>query len=116
MRRHGLGHQTRAVPPPAPPTVQPKASAPVPAEPADPDKVKHDGGKEDVDAVGNRNVGCKTGWATGMGLRSKSRWEAVLPAGGIQVNWFRIRLFSEYVNRVGQNLVRNSDAAGSVYD
>jgi len=34
-----------------------KPSAPVPAEPADPDKVKHDGGKEDVDAVGNRNVG-----------------------------------------------------------
>ena len=30
-------------------------------EPADPDKVKHDGGKTDVDAVGHRNVGCKTG-------------------------------------------------------
>ena len=39
----------------------PKSTAPAPANPADPDKVKHDGGKEDVDAVGNRNVGCKTG-------------------------------------------------------
>src|SRR5262249_23272473 len=29
--------------------------------PADPAKVKHDGGKEDVDAVGNRNVGCGRG-------------------------------------------------------
>src|SRR5271165_2016631 len=38
-------------PAPAPPTVQP----------ADPDKVKHDGGRTDVDAVGNRNVGCARG-------------------------------------------------------
>src|SRR5882672_42536 len=29
--------------------------------PADPDRVKHDGGKMDVDAVGNRNVGCGRG-------------------------------------------------------
>src|SRR5437588_7440889 len=30
--------------------------------PADPDKVKHDGGKKDVDAIGNRKMG-----ARGMG-------------------------------------------------
>ena len=28
-----------------------------PVQPADPDKVKHDGGKDDVDAIGNRKVG-----------------------------------------------------------
>src|SRR5438093_12160757 len=28
---------------------------------ADPEKVKHNGGKQDVEAGGNRNVGCKTG-------------------------------------------------------
>src|SRR2546427_1751229 len=28
---------------------------------ADPDKVKHNGGKQDVEAGGNRNVGCQTG-------------------------------------------------------
>src|SRR5690242_18413005 len=32
-----------------------------PVELADPEKVKHDGGKDDVDAIGNRNVGCKQG-------------------------------------------------------
>src|ERR1700704_4797086 len=30
-------------------------------QPADPDKVKHDGGRTDVDAIGNRNVGCARG-------------------------------------------------------
>ena len=35
-------------------------SAPA-VHPADPDKVKHDGGKDDVDAIGNRNVGCNKG-------------------------------------------------------
>ena len=38
-----------------------KSSAPAPVDAADPEKVKHEGGKEDVDAVGNRNAGCKTG-------------------------------------------------------
>src|SRR5512133_1550148 len=32
--------------------------APPPIAAADPEKVRHDGGKNDVDAVGNRNVGC----------------------------------------------------------
>ena len=32
-----------------------------PIEAADPEKVKHDGGKTDVEAVGNRNVGCNRG-------------------------------------------------------
>src|SRR5580704_18022868 len=30
-----------------------------PVQPADPDKVKHDGGKADVDAIGNRKVGAR---------------------------------------------------------
>src|SRR6059058_5538275 len=67
--------------PPTTPTVSP----------ADPDKVKHDGGKNDVDAIGNRKMGSR-----GMG------------------NWYtietEIRMGTEYVNRIGQNLVRNSDA------
>src|SRR3989442_11840883 len=35
---------------------------------ADPDKVKHNGGKQDVEAVGNRNVGCKTGMGNWDGV------------------------------------------------
>jgi hypothetical protein len=43
-------------------TAQSSQTASVPAvEPADPDKVKHNGGRADVDAIGDRNVGCKTG-------------------------------------------------------
>ena len=78
---------------------------------ADPDKVKHDGGKDDVDAVGNRNVGCKTGvgnWVgvekqIAMGKQSAQQVEA-------QMKLVNDPVVSEYVNRVGQNIVRNSDS------
>src|ERR1700690_4482898 len=54
-----------------------KGSGPVIAQPAEPDKVKHDGGEDDVDAIGNRNVGCNRGmgnWYTveGQIKRGKS--------------------------------------------
>jgi len=38
---------------------------------ADPDKVKHNGGKQDVEAVGNRNVGCKTGMGNWYGVEKQ---------------------------------------------
>ena len=54
-------------------------------EPADPDKVKHEGGKTDVDAVGNRNVGCKTGMGNWYSVeRRDSHGQAVCPAGGVE--------------------------------
>jgi predicted Zn-dependent protease len=82
-----------------------------PVQPADPDKVKHDGGKEDVDAVGNRNVGCGRGvgnWYSvekqvAMGKQYAMQVEA-------QSKIINDPVISEYVNRVGQNIVRNSDA------
>ena len=37
------------------------ALVPSTVESSDPDKVKHDGGKTDVDAIRERDVGCKTG-------------------------------------------------------
>src|SRR5260370_704274 len=50
-------------------TAQTSPAALAPAvEPADPDKVKHDGGKTDVDAIGNRNVGCTTGVGNWYGI------------------------------------------------
>ena len=36
-------------------------SAKEPVQGADPDKVSHEGGRNDVDAIGNRNVGCERG-------------------------------------------------------
>jgi len=60
----------------------PAASAPA-VEPADPDKVKHNGGKADVDAIGDRNVNCKTGVGQLVWRRETGRLgQALCPAGG----------------------------------
>src|SRR6202049_4450698 len=51
---------------------QPPASLPT----ADDSQIKHDGGKTDVDAVGNRNVGCGRGvgnWYTVEGQVARGR-------------------------------------------
>lgn len=96
--------------PPAPDNA-PKSSAPAPANPADPDKVKHDGGKEDVDAVGNRNVGCKTGMGNWYGVEKQiAMGKQYAQQVESSVKLIQDPVVTEYVNRVGQNLVRNSDA------
>jgi predicted Zn-dependent protease len=86
---------------------------PQPASDSDKDKkdkkkkAKHSGGKDDVDAIGNRKV---TGWdwysiesEIKMGKEYATQIEASLKLVTDPV-------INEYVNRVGQNLVRNSDA------
>jgi len=92
--------------------VQEKPAPPPAALPtADDSQVKHDGGKTDVDAVGNRNVGCGRGlgnWYSvegqvAMGRRFAQEIET-------QVKLVNDPVVTEYVNRIGQNLVRNSDA------
>jgi len=73
--------------------------------------IKHNGGKTDVDAVGNRNVGCGRGvgnWYSverqvAMGRQFAQQVES-------QVKLVNDPVVTEYVNRIGQNLVRNSDA------
>jgi predicted Zn-dependent protease len=93
--------QTDQGTPPPPPTVQP----------ADPDKVKHDGGKTDVDAVGNRNVGCKTGVGNWYGVEKQiAMGKAYAQQVESTVKLVQDPVVTEYVNRLGQNLVRNSDA------
>lgn len=81
-----------------------------PVQPADPDKVKHDGGKDDVDAIGNRKVG-------GRGLGNWYSIESDIKMGkqyAMMVDstskFVTDPVVTEYVNRLGQNLVRNSDA------
>jgi len=81
-----------------------------PAEPADPSKVKHDGGKNDVDAVGNRKIGGR-----GMGNWYSIETDIKMGKQYAQMVDSSSKLVSdpvvtEYVNRLGQNLVRNSDA------
>src|SRR6202522_696685 len=98
---------------------QPKASdsegkpAPPPAAlpTADDSQVKHDGTKTDVDAVGNRNVGCGRGvgnWYTVEGQVARGRVYAQQIEA--QIKLVNDPVITEYVNRIGQNLVRNSDA------
>jgi predicted Zn-dependent protease len=86
---------------------QPPATLPT----QDDGQIKHDGTKTDVDAVGNRNVGCGRGvgnWYSvekqvAMGRSYAQQIEA-------QIKLVNDPVVTEYVNRIGQNLVRNSDA------
>jgi beta-barrel assembly-enhancing protease len=98
---------------------QPKASdiqnapkkAPEALPTQDDSQIKHNGGKTDVDAIGNRNVGCGRGvgnWYSverqvAMGRQFAQQVES-------QVKLVTDPVVTEYVNRIGQNLVRNSDA------
>jgi len=116
--------QTQTQTPTQPPTQdpdkdQPKAAdvknAPAPAPAAlptqDDSQIKHDGTKTDVDAVGNRNVGCTRGmgnWYTVEGQVARGRVYAQQIES--QIKLVNDPVVTEYVNRVGQNLVRNSDA------
>src|SRR5262244_2037983 len=79
-------------------------------EQPDDSKVKHDGSKNDVNAIGNRKVG-------GRGLGDWYSLEGEIRMGKqyaqeIEATSKLIRdpVITEYVNRIGQNLVRNSDA------
>lgn len=70
-----------------------------------------DGGIKDLSAIGNRNVGCTRGlgnWYTldrqvAMGKQFAQQVEASSKVINDPV-------ISEYINRIGQNIVRNSDA------
>ncbi len=81
-----------------------------PIQEPDDSKVKHDGSKSDVDAIGNRKVG-------GRGMGNWYSLETEIKMGkqyAMQVEQsvklVQDPVVNEYVNRIGQNLVRNSDA------
>ena len=119
---------TQQAPPQAPPSQpptsdpdagQPKAGdvqnapkqAPAALPTQDDSEIKHNGGKTDVDAVGNRNVGCGRGvgnWYSVEGQVARGRVYAQQIES--QIKLINDPVITEYVNRVGQNLVRNSDA------
>jgi beta-barrel assembly-enhancing protease len=86
------------------------SSAPPPIQEPDDSKVKHDGSRADVDAIGNRKVG-------GRGVGDWYSLESEIRMGkqySMQVEqglkMVQDPVVNEYVNRIGQNLVRNSDA------
>jgi predicted Zn-dependent protease len=93
-----------------PDTQAPQAKGSKPVQQPDDSKVKHDGSKKDVDAIGNRKVGGR-----GMGdwysleteIRVGKQYAQQVEASAKMV---QDPVINEYVNRIGQNLVRNSDA------
>lgn len=72
---------------------------------------RHDGGIRDINAIGTRNIGCGRGFGNwyslnrqiAMGKEYASQIEATSKL-------VKDPAIVEYVNRVGQNIVRNSDA------
>jgi predicted Zn-dependent protease len=86
--------------PAAPASVEPSAT-----------KVAHDGGIDDLDAIGNRNVGCSKGMGNWYGLEGQiALGKQVSMQVETQSKIINDPVVSEYINRLGQNLVRNSDS------
>ena len=81
-----------------------------PIQEPDDSKVKHDGSKNDVDAIGNRKVGGR-GMGNWYSLESEIRMgKQYAMQVENSVKLVQDPVVTEYVNRIGQNLVRNSDA------
>lgn len=70
-------------------------------------KAKHDGGKDDVDAIGNRKLGGLDWYSMETDIKIGKAYATQLEAS---MKLVKDPVINEYVNRVGQNLVRNSDA------
>ncbi|HLZ00406.1 MAG TPA: M48 family metallopeptidase [Candidatus Angelobacter sp.] len=71
------------------------------------DKNKHSGGKDDVDAIGNRKVGGMDWYSIEKEVRMGKQYAMEIEH---TMKIVQDPVVSEYVNRIGQNLVRNSDA------
>jgi predicted Zn-dependent protease len=70
-------------------------------------KAKHNGGKDDVDAIGNRKVTGMDWYSLETEIRMGKEYATQIEAS---LKLVTDPVVNEYVNRVGQNLVRNSDA------
>jgi beta-barrel assembly-enhancing protease len=78
-----------------------------------PHKIKtyHDGSIRDIDAIGNRNVGCKQGLTNWYSLEKQiAMGRSYAQQVESSSKMITDPVIGEYVNRIGQNLVRNSDA------
>jgi len=94
------------------PSFSARAADKAQASPADSSETKyHDGGINDLSAVGNRNVGCGRGVGNWYSIEKQI---AMGKGYADQVNrtakMVQDPVVTEYVNRIGQNIVRNSDA------
>jgi len=90
------------------PAVEPQGPLPSPGENLDPNIVP--GSEEDVNAIGSREIGSRgmgnwysTNWEIGVGHQYS---DEVMKSSHLITD----PVITEYVNRIGQNLVKNSDA------
>src|SRR5579863_6495544 len=76
-----------------------------------PVKAYHDGSIRDINAIGNRKIGCERGFGNWYSLDKQIEMGRSY-AGQIETSAKLITdpVITEYINRIGQNLVRNSDA------
>ncbi|MBV9610378.1 MAG: M48 family metalloprotease, partial [Acidobacteria bacterium] len=94
---------TDAAPPPPPPSQ--------PAETTKSTKDVKPGSKNDVDAIGNRDIGKGGGLGNWYSLEKEIRMgKEFAQQVEASVKLVQDPVVNEYVNRIGQNLVRNSDA------
>lgn len=74
-------------------------------------KTYHDGSIKDISAIGNRNVGCGEGVGNWYSIEKQVQLGKQFAAQvESSVKLINDPMITEYVNRIGQNLVRNSDA------
>ncbi|MBV9624536.1 MAG: M48 family metalloprotease [Acidobacteria bacterium] len=95
------------------PNDQSATQNPPPSTPVEPSatKVSHNGGINDLDAIGNRNVGCSKGMGNWYGLEKQiAMGKQISQQVETQSKVIQDPVISEYINRLGQNLVRNSDS------
>lgn len=91
---------------------QPQANPAPPAAPEDTtSKAAHEGGINDVDAIGNRNVGCDKGLGNWYSLEKQiAMGKSFAQQVESQSKLVNDPVITEYINRLGQNIVRNSDS------
>ena len=78
---------------------------------AEKDTKKHAGGLKDINSIGNRNVGCGRGVGNWYSLdRQIQMGKEFAQQVETTAKMVADPVITEYVNRIGQNLVRNSDA------
>src|SRR5215471_1028930 len=70
-------------------------------------EIKHDGGKNDVEAIGSRKVGGLDWYSIETDIQIGRTYAAQIEP---RMKMVQDPVVTEYVNRIGQNLVRNSDA------
>ena len=93
-----------------PPDPANTASYPAPAEPGAAPKATHNKNKNDIDDIGDRKVGGRglgDWYSTETEIKMGKQYAMMIESS---VKLIQDPVINEYVNRIGQNLVRNSDA------